>query len=105
MLAMRSTGKSHREYSLAAARLALLPVACGAIFFASGLTPNRTGGGGPVCCGTSGCIPKPVGCGCCCGAGWPKPPAKPVGWAICGAGIAVRWGSRGAGKNELTPNP
>lgn len=47
------------ENLLACARLAFMPVACGVSFLSSGLTPNRTDGGGPVFCACKGAA---VGC-------------------------------------------
>src|SRR4051812_17747986 len=44
---------------LACARFALRPVGCGSSLFAALFMPNRTAGGGPVFCGTSGAM---VGC-------------------------------------------
>jgi len=52
------------ENLLAAAKFAFLPVGCATNFCAAPLTPNLTGGGGPVFCGISGAI---AGCCCCCG--------------------------------------
>lgn len=42
------------RHLLACARFALRPVCCGANLFASPVTPNRTGGAGPVFCGSIG---------------------------------------------------
>lgn len=66
---MEKNKRKDGRNSLAAARFALLPVACGTIFFCPSGTPNRTGGGGPVFCGTSGCM-----------GGASAPPPNPVGW-------------------------
>jgi len=83
-LARKSQVQGKGVDSLAFAKFAR-PVGCGVNLFAAPVTPNRTGGGGPVFCGSSGVIAgcegpntPPVCCGGSCGAGLCWKPL--VGW-------------------------